>query len=160
MGDIGEVIEGDDVCTVCGEGVTPGGGTPSAVSQLGTALRIDIFLDCRSLRDAGDRASSSSGDAWDDGGEVGTEDGIERTGGTGFTDGGRGGSEPNDRTDATKGVVGALAVPTLRPRESWSIRSSFERFSFEIMRCSRLPLLADLVVGVRDTELTVAVRAG
>jgi len=28
------------------------------------------------------------------------------------------------------------------------------------MRCSRLPLLADLVVGVRDTVLTVAVRVG
>ena len=67
---------------------------------------------------------------------------------------------PNDRTDDTKGVAGALALPTPRTRGSWTTRSSFERFSFDIMRCSRLPLLADLVVGVRDTVLTVAVRAG
>jgi hypothetical protein len=66
-----------------------------------------------------------------------------------------------DRKDVTKGVEGALELPTPLPRcMSWNPLSSFERLSFDIMRCSRLPLLADLVVGVRDTKLTVAGRAG
>jgi hypothetical protein len=89
-----------------------------------------------------------------------TEGAIGRMGGgTGFTGVGRGGRYvvPNDRID---GVEGALVLPIPLPRESWGVRSSFERFSFDIMRCSRLPPLADLVVGVRDTELTVAGRAG
>jgi hypothetical protein len=65
------------------------------------------------------------------------------------------------RIDDTKGVEGALVLPTPRPRgESLNIRSSFERFSFDIMRCSRLPPLADLVVGVRETELIAAGREG
>lgn len=106
----------------------------------------------------GGRASPSGEGSVDAGGEIGAVDGIERRGGgTGFmgTGGGGGLCEPKDRTDDTNGVEGALALPTARPR--WT--SSFERLSFDIMRCSRL-LLADLVVGVRDTVLTVAAAAG
>jgi len=105
----------------------------------------------------GDCASSGDGSA-DAGGEIGAVEGIERRGGgTGFTGTGRGGGlfDPKDRTDDTRGVEGALALPTARLR--WT--SSFERLSFDIMRCNRL-LLADLVVGVRDTVLTVAAAAG
>lgn len=63
--------------------------------------------------------------------------------------------------DRIEGVEGALALPMPRLRcESWNPRSSFERFSFDIMRCSRLPPLEDLVVGVSETVLTAAGRVG
>jgi hypothetical protein len=59
-----------------------------------------------------------------------------------------------DLTDDT-GVDGALLMPIPRPRDE-----SCERLNFEIMRCRRLPLLADLVVGVRELTLSVAERTG
>ena len=63
--------------------------------------------------------------------------------------------------DVDMRVDGALLMPIPRPRDaSWNTRSSFVRLNFDIMRCSRLPLFADLVVGVREVALSVAERTG
>ena len=64
------------------------------------------------------------------------------------------GGAPRDLTVDT-GVDGALLMPIPRPRDA-----SGERLNFEIIRCRRLPLLADLVVGARELVLSVVERTG